>query len=147
LALELALPDPDPARQQACREAIAAMRRAAEIGDEAEMTRTGLAFHISLVALAGHQRVENTYRSMALQMELCMVLNNSARRDLEDLHQHVDRHQQILDVVEAGDTDGAITALRNHGHDTFLLDLVDQLDGASDASTAWFAELRRRQTS
>lgn len=144
LALQLALPDPDPVRLQACRTAIAAMRSAAEVSDEAAMTRTGLQFHITLVALAGHQRVENTYRSMALQMELCMVLNNDARRGLEDLQQHVDRHQQILDVIESGDTDGAVRALRDHGHDTFLLDLVDQLDGASEASTAWFAALRRR---
>lgn len=144
LALELAMPDPDPARLQVCRSAVAAMREAAELGDEAAMTRTGLHFHLCLVALAGHQRVEKTYRSMALQMQLCMVLNNDARRDLEDLHQHVDRHQQILDVVETGDADAAVTALREHGHDTFLLELVDRLDGASNASTAWFAGLRRR---
>lgn len=144
LALELALPEPDPDRLQTCRGAIAAMRQAAEVGDQAAMTRTGLQFHICLVALSGHQRVQNTYRSMALQMQLCMVLNNDARRDLEDLHQHVDRHQQILDVVESGDLDAAVTALRNHGHDTFLLELVDRLDGATSASTAWFAALRRR---
>lgn len=144
LALQLALPSPDPARLQRCRDAIAEMRRAAELGDQAAMTRTGLQFHISLVALAGHQRVESTYRSMALQMQLCMVLNNDARRDLEDLHQHVDRHQHILDEVESGDADAALTALREHGHDTFLLELVDRLDGATDASTAWFAALRRR---
>ncbi|SDS85008.1 GntR family transcriptional regulator [Microlunatus soli] len=144
LALQLALPDPDPDRLQVCRDAIAAMRRSAELGDQAAMTRTGLHFHICLVALAGHRRIELTYRSMALQMQLCMVLNNDARRGLEDLHQHVDRHQQILDVVESGDLDAAVTALRNHGHDTFLLELVDRLDGATEDSTAWFAALRRR---
>lgn len=144
LALELALPTPDPARLERCREAIGEMQRAAEHNDKAAMTRAGLQFHISLVALAGHQRVENTYRSMALQMQLCMVLNNDARRDLEDLHQHVARHQHILDVVETGDAEAALTALREHGHDTFLLNLVDRLEGATKESTAWFAALRRR---
>ncbi|QDP98454.1 GntR family transcriptional regulator [Microlunatus elymi] len=146
LAIRLALPTPDPVRMQQSVAALAEMRQAAELSDEAAMTRCGLEFHIRLVALAGHRRVEQTYRSMALQMQLCMVMNNDARRDLEDLHEHVDRHQHILDVIETGDADAAIVALRDHGHDTFLLDVVDRLDGATDASVAWFEALRRRHT-
>ena len=145
LALRLALPEPDPIRLDACRTAIAAMRQAADLTDEAAMTRSGLQFHITIAALAGHQRLEQTYRSMALQMQLCMVLNNDARRDLEDLHQHVDRHQQILDVIETGDAAAAADVLRHHGHDTFLLTVADRLEGASVASTAWFDDLRSRR--
>ena len=39
-----------------------------------------LRFHIAVVSLAGHSRLEKAYRSMAMQLELCMALNNKARK-------------------------------------------------------------------
>jgi len=144
MAMELALPDLDAERLARCRAALAAMDAIVPEGTEAAMIRAGFDFHISVVGLAGHRRLEATYRSMALQLQLCMAMNNRARRNLEDLAGNVERHRTLLTVIEGGDLTEVQSALREHGHQTFLFDVVPQLDGATEQSTQWLNELRAR---
>lgn len=142
MAMRLALPNPDPHRLARCRDALAAMEAIVTTGDEAAMIHAGYNFHIAIVGLARHQRVEHTYRSMAMQLELCMAMNNRARRDIEDLAGNVERHRKLLATIEAGDLDDALEALIAHGHQTFLIEAGDNLDGASSESSAWLEQLK-----
>lgn len=142
MAMDLALPDLNGDRLARCYSALAAMDDVVPSNNEAAMTRAGFEFHISVVGLAGHHRLESAYRAMALQLELCMAMNNRARRRLEDLAGNVDRHRSLLGVIERGDRSEIDQALENHGSDTFLVEVVDQLDGATDESDAWLERLR-----
>lgn len=142
MAMRLALPDLDQERLARCHNALAAMEAIVPDGDEAAMIHAGYNFHIAVVGLAGHQRLENTYRSMAMQLELCMAMNNMARRGIEDLAGNVERHSRLLGVIETGDLDAVLAELTAHGHQTFLADVGDSLDGASPQSTIWLERLK-----
>ena len=69
-----------------------------------------------------------------------MAMNRTARR--ESLLENVERHRELLAVVEAGDPEVAQRALTEHGHTSFLLDLVDRLDGGTPESEEWLARRR-----
>jgi DNA-binding GntR family transcriptional regulator len=58
LAMRLALPVARSAELDRVHAAIDGMRRAAGSGDEAEYGRQSFEFHLSLVALSGHHRLE-----------------------------------------------------------------------------------------
>lgn len=142
MAMRLALPRLDSDRLAHCREALDTMASTAELGDDAGMVRAGYEFHIAVVSLAGHHRLEKAYRSMAMQLELCMAMNNKARRGMEDLQGNVERHRRLLRIIEGGDLDLVLQELRAHGHHSFLIEAAGNLDGASAESSAWFASLR-----
>jgi DNA-binding GntR family transcriptional regulator len=142
MAMDLALPNLNNDRLLRCYSALAAMDDVVSSDNERAMTRAGFEFHISVVRLAGHHRLESAYRAMALQLELCMAMNNRARRRLEDLVGHVDRHRALLAVIERGDRAEIDQALDDHGSDTFLVEVVDQLDGATAESDRWLEGLR-----
>jgi len=142
MAVRLGVPVADRARLRPIEEAVVAIEQAAERGDEAAVTEHGFAFHLAVVGLAGHRRLADAYRALALQMQLCMGLNRSARRANEDLAGNAARHRDLLGVIEDGDPDAVLDALAVHGHRTFLAELVDGLEGATPESQAWLRELR-----
>lgn len=141
-AVRIGIPVRSPERLQACRDALAAFEAAGREGDEGVFTQRKYDFHQSIVALAGHDRLTETYRALSLQVQLCMALNRAARRDGESLMQNVERHRDLLAVIETGDAQAVLRALAEHGHGSFLLDVVDQLDGPSPESEAWLARRR-----
>ncbi|WP_026819834.1 GntR family transcriptional regulator [Arthrobacter castelli] len=144
MAMMLALPDPPADRLQRCHRAIEEMERIVPTGNEVAMSRAGFDFHIAVIGLAQHRRLEDSYRSMALQLQVCMAMNTKARRDIEDLDGNVERHRRILELIETGTRAQVLEELDAHGHQTFLLAAVDQLDGASEASDRWLEKLRQR---
>jgi DNA-binding GntR family transcriptional regulator len=85
LAVDLGVPCRAHERIDRCWAAYAELERAAEAGDAAAVTERGFAFHIAVVGLARHQRLEDAYRAMALQLHLCMAMNRRARRSHETL--------------------------------------------------------------
>ena len=143
MAMRIALPNPDPARLARCHRALEAMEAIVPSEDEAAMVHAGYDFHIAVVALSGHRRVEETYRSMAMQLELCMAMNNRARRGIEDLAGNVERHRRLLKVIESGDLDDVLRELTSHGHQTFLVNLGDSLDGGTPESELWLERLKQ----
>jgi DNA-binding GntR family transcriptional regulator len=145
MAMRLALPRLDPVRLDRCHQALAAMENVVPMGDEAAIIHAGLNFHIAVVSLAGHQRLEKTYRSMAMQLEMCMAMNNRARRGIEDLAGNVERHRRLLRIIETGRLEDVLDELTAHGHQSFLLDAADSLDGASAESAKWFEQLKATQ--
>lgn len=141
MALRLALPLADPDRLEPVRSALADFERAGEQGDGgATLVELGLRFHQAVVALAHHERLLATYRSLQLQMELCMSLNVASRTQ-ESPAGNAARHRVLVDVLEAGDLDAALEAFASHGHRSFL-PAVEQLAGGSPESDAWLARLQ-----
>lgn len=147
MAVELGLPVRSPERLDRCRAALRDLERAAAAGDAAGVNEQGFNFHLAIVGLAGHRRLEESYRSLSLQMRLCMGMNQRARRDREDLRGNVLRHRALLEAVEGGDRDEIGYVLANHGHHTFILELGDSLSGHSAQAEAWLEQLRRKHGS
>lgn len=143
LAIDLGVPSRSPARVARCRDAYAALARAAEDGDAAAVTERGFEFHLAVVGLAGHRRIEDAYRALALQLQLCMGMNRQARRSRETLLGDALRHRGILELIESGDTDGLRHELVHHGDKTFLLDADNNFPGGSPESLAWLESVRR----
>jgi DNA-binding GntR family transcriptional regulator len=141
LAVQLGVPVVDESRLDRLREAYAALE-AATGDDQTEHTRLAFEFHLALVGLAGHSRVEDAFRGISLQMQLCMAMNRRARASIESIREDAIRHRPLLDLAVAGDSEGLLEALRDHGQRTFLLDAEEQLGGHSPESRAWFAEIR-----
>ncbi len=142
MAMQLMLPQLEEARVKRCRDALIAMEAIADGGTEGEMVSAGFEFHFAVVGLAGHTRIESTYRAMAMQLQLCMALNNKARREVEDLSGNVARHTRMLEVILRGDADEIEAEFDSHGNLSFLVDVVDQLGGATAESTHWLEQLR-----
>ncbi len=120
LAVELGVPVTDEARLDDCRRALAEMEKCARDEDRAGLVERGYAFHSSIVALAGHRRLLALYHSLHDQLLLCMAMNLYARENFyEDLLTHVERHRQLLEVIETGDPDAVLEALAAHGERSF----------------------------
>lgn len=142
LAVRLGIPVRDERRLQRSRTALAAMAEAAAADDAALLAERAFEFHVSVIGLAGHQRVEDAYRRMQLQMLLCIAMNRRARHDVENLFEDVERHRRLLEKIEAGDPAVVLDELRNHGDRTFLDSIEDRLDGHSDVALEWLAAVR-----
>jgi DNA-binding GntR family transcriptional regulator len=120
LAIELGVPVKVPGRLEAARAALAEMQRYADAQDRGSLVRAGYSFHSSLIALAGHRRLEDAYASVQQQLLLCMARNLYAREHYyEDLHEHVARHRTLLELVEAGDPTAVLAELAVHGERSF----------------------------
>jgi DNA-binding GntR family transcriptional regulator len=120
LAVEHGIPVRDPERLDRCRRAVEAMRTSAAAGDRGELVGHGYEFHAAVVGLAGLRRVEEIYQSMHQQLLVCMAMNLYAREQYyEDITTHVERHQMLFDLIEAGDRDAVLRALAEHGERTF----------------------------
>jgi DNA-binding GntR family transcriptional regulator len=120
LAIELGVPVKFPDRLDAARVALTEMQRCADAADRGSLVQAGYRFHSSLIALAGHRRLEDAYASVQQQLLLCMARNLYAREHYyEDLHEHVARHRKLLELVEAGDPDAVLAELAVHGERSF----------------------------
>ena len=121
LAVELGVPVRSPERLAACRAALQRMDAAARREDRGALVTHAYAFHASIVALAGHRRLDDSYAAVQQQQMLCMARNLYAREhEFEDLVTHVARHRRLLDVIEAGDPDAVLAELAVHGERSFL---------------------------
>jgi DNA-binding GntR family transcriptional regulator len=120
LAVELGVPVEIPERLKVAQDALLEMERCAAAEDRGSLVQAGYKFHSSLVALAGHRRLEEAYASVQQQLLLCMARNLYAREHFyEDLHEHVARHRKLLDLVEAGDPAAVLAELAVHGERSF----------------------------
>jgi DNA-binding GntR family transcriptional regulator len=120
LAVELGVPVREPARLTACHEALRRMEQNARDADRGSLVENGYAFHSSIVALAGHRRLSDMYRSVQQQLLLCMARNLGTReRYHESLVEHVARHRHLLELIEAGDPQAVLAELAVHGERSF----------------------------
>lgn len=120
LAVELGVPVSDPRRLERCKRALEQMEDCARREDRATLVERGYAFHASIVALAGHGRLESTYASVQQQLLLCMARNLYTREHYhESLMDHVARHRFLLELIEAGDPRAVLAELAVHGERSF----------------------------
>lgn len=142
IAVRQGVPVQDAGRLERVRSAQAALEAAAAAGDPAGVTREGFSFHLSVIGLAGHGRLEAAYRALSLQMQLCMGLNRRARARQETLADDAERHRRILAAVEGGDPLHVQDELLHHG-DLSFLDGVRHLPSSPQAES-WLAQLVAR---
>jgi DNA-binding GntR family transcriptional regulator len=131
MAIELGVPCRDPELLDRCRRALDAMRKAAKAEDRGQFVRSSFEFHLSIVGLARHKRLEDAYRGLSLQLRIYIAANTRAREEHhESLEENADRHQRLLAAVETGDRQQVLAELANHGDRTFLEQVTDERDGA-----------------
>jgi DNA-binding GntR family transcriptional regulator len=146
IAIHLGVPVRSEERLERLREAFGALEVAAAASDRAQVTELSFAFHLAIVGLAGHRRLEDTYRALSLQMQLCMAMNRRARSSIETMTEDAARHRPLLDLVEAGDVEGMLHAVQHHGQRTFLLEIDEHFEGHSPESRAWLARIREEES-
>jgi DNA-binding GntR family transcriptional regulator len=124
-AMELALPIRRPEQLDDCRDALQAM--AAAVSDNRTVfVRASFRFHLAVVHLARHDRLTATYKSLYLQMQLCMALNVQTRVERlgESLRANVQRHAELLHLIERGNVQEVLSAFVAHGERTFLTEII-----------------------
>jgi DNA-binding GntR family transcriptional regulator len=127
LALELAMPIADLRRLDPLRDAVEAMRSAGSADDADALLDANVDFHIALCRLAGHKRLLETYERLMQQLRLCMAINLRLRRETTgDAIDAAERHEKLLALIEAGDTQAALVGLAEHG-DREILERPDAL--------------------
>jgi DNA-binding GntR family transcriptional regulator len=142
LAITLGIPVTSDELLRPCHRALDYLTAAAEAGDEAAVIGHAFAFHLAVIGLAGNRRLTESYRSLALQMQLCMAMNRGATKAVESLAGNAERHRVLMEVIETGDQDAVRRAFHRHGHQHFLAEYVDALDGPSPQSQAWLQRIR-----
>lgn len=123
LAIELGVPVSNPQRLERCHKALEKMEDCAQREDRGMLVESGYEFHASIIALAGHRRLEASYASVQQQLLLCMARNLYVREHYhETLVDHVGRHRFLLELIEAGDPQAVLTELGVHGERSFTED-------------------------
>jgi len=121
LAIELGVPVRDPARLAPVHAALRQMEQAAVDEDRGALVENAYVFHASIVGLAGHKRLDESYAAVQQQLILCMARNLYTREhEYEDLVSHVGRHRYLLELIEAGDPDAGLAVLAGYGERSFL---------------------------
>lgn len=129
LAIELAVPIRHESQLEPMLVALADMRRSVRKRDQAALTLDNLRFHQSLVRMAGHTRLQQSYDSLMAQLQMCMSLNLRFRESLSgNLGDVVSRHAHLVDLIRAGDPQAVQRALEEHGDRSFLEKLDELLD-------------------
>lgn len=142
MAVRLGVPVRDGERLARLHRALEELERAVEVGENSAVTEANYRFHLAFVGLAGHRRLEDTYRSLSLQMLLCMSMNRRALADRESLGDNAARHRALVDLVETGDPERVLAGLDAHGHRSFLPDLDSRFLDSTDAMT-WIGNATR----
>jgi DNA-binding GntR family transcriptional regulator len=132
MAIELGVPVTDLSRLRRCHLTLAAMAESARLEDRAGLARHSFDFHLAVVALSGHRRLEEVYRSLWLQTYI--IRNNELRERLfESLEENVERHRRLLALIESGDRKAVLAELEVHGDRTLVEALSGELtDGAEE---------------
>jgi DNA-binding GntR family transcriptional regulator len=131
MAIELGVPCKDPELLARCHRAVNAMVQAAKAEDRAQFVRASFEFHVAIVGLARHRRLEDAYRGLSLQLHIYIAANTRAREERnESLDENIDRHRRLLAAVERGNREEVLSELANHGDRTFLEEMSAELQGA-----------------
>lgn len=141
MAVRMGVPVTVPARLHRLENAFDEMLAHAHAGSEETAAEDSYRFHLAVIGLAGHTRLERAYSSLALQ--LAMHLNRRARAASESLVQRAERHRPILDGVRAGDPTAVIDALGDEAAMTFVT-RVGSNEQLSPEAAGWFAAARAR---
>jgi DNA-binding GntR family transcriptional regulator len=95
-------------------------RMEAAPGDAAEQAAAHRAFHLSLVALAGHQHLMRVYEPVLLQLQLYMATNLRREAEQRPATEGARRHRRLYEAVAGGDIEVVLDELAHHGSRTYL---------------------------
>jgi DNA-binding GntR family transcriptional regulator len=137
MAVRIGVPVTVPERLDRLERAFTRMLENAHRGDDASAAEDSHRFHLALIGLAGHARLEHAYRSLALQ--LTMHLNRKARAANETLVERAERHRVILDLVRAGDAEAVVAELAD-GASVTLVRRLGRPSALSPEAERWYAE-------
>lgn len=137
MAVRLGVPVRSESGLAVLRDALATMRSHAEDGLEDSAVDDTYRFHAAIVGLADHRRLAESYRSLSIQMQLCMSLNRKARASSESLVQRAERHQDLFDLVLAGDPEEVLSAMHDDNSRSFVHAITSELDDGSPAAQEW----------
>jgi len=137
MAIRLGVPVPAEARLERLREALETMEANALAGEETSASADSYRFHLALVALSGHQRLEASYRAIQLQLQIYMNLNRRARAASETLIARAARHRALFELVLAGDVDGVLEELAGDASLSFVREFGPTLPAGSPEADAW----------
>nr|WP_269329249.1 GntR family transcriptional regulator [Kineosporia babensis] len=141
MAVRLAVPGTDPARLARLREALEIWEANAAAGREDLSTEDSARFHLALVGLAGHSRLEEAYRAIGLQLRMCMQLNRNARAGHESLTDRAARHRRMFERVESADVEAVLAELSDPASLSFVLTYAQDHPPTTAQSQAWLASL------
>lgn len=110
----------DPDLLEDVRSAVVEMERAAAEGAALEQAAAHRAFHLALVALAGHHHLLRVYEPVLLQLQLYMATNLHREAREASPHDGVRRHRRLYDALAGGEESAALAELGRHGARTFL---------------------------
>jgi DNA-binding GntR family transcriptional regulator len=86
-----------------------------------EVTALDLGFHEKLVELSGSRQLQRMHQTLLTQVRMCLTNMQSTYDSIEG---RAEEHRALATAIVAGDTDRAVTLLRDHMDDgmTRLLD-------------------------
>ena len=95
---------------------VTLMEKAEAAGDWEAVGNFDLEFHVALVDASGSQRLRRMFSTVISETRLCLgaLTAGDARSDL------VQEHRQVCDLMQEGDTDGALTVLKKHFDDAVV---------------------------
>jgi DNA-binding GntR family transcriptional regulator len=131
-------------RLERLRAAVETLERNARDDREDLASNDSYEFHLALVGLSGHQRLEADYRAMALQLRLYMNLNRRSRAPFESLVERAARHRALFALVEAGDTDAVLENLASTDALSVVREIGGSLGGGSPEAEAWLRGVLER---
>ncbi|SDB24446.1 alpha/beta hydrolase fold domain-containing protein [Bauldia litoralis] len=110
-ALARALPNIDADLVEALRASVRAMEQAARDNDEYALSELDRAFHRRLLAAADLPALEPILHRCLVHNQRFKITRSGAARDLEKT---AARHWTIVNAIESGDRDAAVTAIGHH---------------------------------
>ncbi|SDJ27812.1 DNA-binding transcriptional regulator, GntR family [Arthrobacter cupressi] len=93
------------------RETIGEMAKQVAVSDWQAIARLDMQFHTSFVAGAGNSRLIRIYKTLAAESRMCIVNLEVSYPRVDVL---VEEHQNLLDLLEAGDRKGLLKAIKRH---------------------------------
>jgi DNA-binding GntR family transcriptional regulator len=102
------------------RAALDVMRKATEAGDRPELANAHRRFHTEVVRLSGNRQLTDLYESVLVRIQLYMAVNMRREAEVARAEDGVHRHERLFAAVVAGDVQGILTALSDHGARAYL---------------------------
>ncbi|MEU4239987.1 GntR family transcriptional regulator [Actinoplanes sp. NPDC026619] len=102
------------------RAALEVMRKATEADDRLELANAHRRFHTEVVRIGGNKQLAGLYESVLVRIQLYMAVNMRREAETARAEDGVLRHERLFAAVEAGDADGVVSALTDHGARTYL---------------------------
>ncbi len=128
----LAAKHADKSNHVALKAILNAMREAAEKDDRRRMIELDLAFHVQIVEMSDHRRLQQVYSSLISQVRFFMALTDPLRANLGEL---VEIHEALAAPILAGDAEKASLIASTH----------NQPDGLALAAQLRDAQRRMRK--